>query len=110
MQCKALCPITWTNFAVQQYLNILDFWVEHNNSTAYSRKIEQAVLRQEEIIRKNPQIGVVRRYRGQVLRCSIILRKYSLFYLIKNNHIIIIDFISNDLLMQENENFNPLEK
>ncbi len=98
MLCKEY-PIIWTSYAIQQYLTILDFWTKHNNSIEYPKKIEQAVLRQEDIIRKNPEIGTIRKYNGLPLRCSIILRKYSLFYLIRNEEIVVVDFISNHLLI-----------
>ncbi len=108
MLCREY-PLIWTSYAIQQYVSILDFWAKHNNSTEYSQIIEQAVLKQEDIIRKNPEIGVVRKYRGLPLRCSIILRKYSLFYLIRNEEIIVVDFISNHLLSKEVEDFISLK-
>lgn len=83
--------IEWTKKAEQLYLETLDFWINHNNSSTYSKKILKQVSEKEDYIANNP-------YAGQELfdipgvRYVVVLRKFLIFYRINNKIIQILSF------------------
>ena len=83
--------IEWTRKAEHLYLETLDFWIKHNNSATYSKKILKHVSEKEDYIANNP-------YAGQELfdipsvRYVVVLRKFLIFYRINNKTIEILSF------------------
>ncbi len=87
--------IEWTNNAQRERLDILKFWKEHNLSDEYSRKIDREIQSLEQILSINPFIGVLRLYKGRKLRTLFPLRKFSLYYIVQGDKVIIVNLISN---------------
>lgn len=86
--------INWHPEAEAEYLEILNFWIEHNQSANYSLKIINEVENAEELLKLNPEIGAKVK-RSEILRRLLILRNFSLFYIFQNNSVTIISFKDN---------------
>ncbi len=83
--------IEWTEKAERLYLEALEFWINHNKSATYSKKIVKQVSEKEDYIVNNP-------YAGQEVfdipgvRYLVVLRKFLIFYRINNKTIQILSF------------------
>ncbi len=83
--------IEWTEKAEHLYLEALEFWINHNKSATYSKKIVKQVSEKEDYIANNP-------YAGQEVfdipgvRYVVVLRKFLIFYRINNKTIQILSF------------------
>ena len=89
--------IKWTPEAEQRYLEILEFWIAHNQSTSYSLKIIEEVEQTEVLLAVNPLIGVKIAGTKNTIRRIIILKDYSIFYRIKENVVEIVSFWANKM-------------
>ena len=75
--------IEWTEKAERLYVEALEFWINHNKSATYSKKIIKQVSEKEDYIANNP-------YAGQEVfdipgvRYVVVLRKFLIFYRINN--------------------------
>jgi toxin YoeB len=49
--------IIWSRLAHNDRLNILDYWIKRNKSTAYSKRLNQIFENTAELISKHPKIG-----------------------------------------------------
>lgn len=85
--------IIWSQRAENEYLDTLNFWISHNNSSDYSEKIIIDVENKENKISKNPSIGIPMEYRNA--RKIQILKHFSLIYLVEENKIKILSFWDN---------------
>lgn len=47
--------IEWTKKASKQRVDILEFWIEHNQSKTYSTKILKETLEAEKLLKENHQ-------------------------------------------------------
>jgi len=83
--------IEWTEKAEYLYLEVLEFWINHNNSVNYSKKIIKQVSEKEVYLASNP-------YAGQEVinipgvRYIVVLRKFLIFYRINSMTIQILSF------------------
>lgn len=49
--------IKWTSYASQKYMEVVQYWIEHNQSSQYSLKIINEVEKLEALLKYNPYIG-----------------------------------------------------
>lgn len=49
--------IIWTERAQKERIEILRFWKEHNQSSAYSKKLNELIKKSLQLISKHPMIG-----------------------------------------------------
>jgi plasmid stabilization system protein ParE len=69
--------VIWTEAAVKDRFKIYLFWLEHNKSDTYSKKLEQLFQKSAELISLFPEIGTPTNHLE--LRVKIV-RGYALFY------------------------------
>lgn len=84
--------VEWTKKASKQRVDILKFWIKHNQSETYSKKVFAETLVAEQL-KENPLIGTVTDLDG--IRRILILRNFSMFYNIENKIIKILAFYDN---------------
>ncbi len=61
--------IKWTSEAEKRYLETLEFWIEHNQSSSYSVKIMNEVAFQEKLLSENPYIGhIINLFENEIRR------------------------------------------
>jgi len=85
--------VDWTESASQQRIDILEFWIEHNQSETYSKKIFAETLVAEQLLKENPLIGTLTDL--DKIRRILILRNFSMFYTVENQIIQILAFYDN---------------
>lgn len=85
--------VEWTKKASKQRVDILEFWIEHNQSETYSKKVFAETLAAEKLLKGNPLIGTVTDWDN--IRRILILRNFSMFYTIENQIINILAFYDN---------------
>ena len=86
--------IKWTKPAAKRKANILKYWTKRNGSPTYSAKIENESNKAETLISANPFIGTEVEDLKDVRRLFI-MKYYSLFYRVKENHVEILSFWDN---------------
>lgn len=84
--------VVWTLTATKQRRNILEYWVLHNSSTQYSRKLVKAITLRTGIIAKHPEIGKQTSIKG--IR-EAAMGNFSLYYKITEDNIVIMAFWDN---------------
>lgn len=87
--------IVWENQASEEFLAILEFWNNHNNSNLYSRKLFAEIKEAEELLEKNPEAGSETNFKK--VKRLIIQDNFSLFYTVskKENYIYILSIWDN---------------
>jgi len=92
--------IIWSNYAENQLLQILTYYLERNGNAKYSQKILKNVTDLIETISHSEQIG---RLTSNKFTRVISMKSYLLFYEINQNTIEIISFWDNrqDLLKRK---------
>lgn len=81
--------IVWTETAILQRRNILEYWNENNGSTAYSIKLVKTIKKYVEIIAEYPLAFKLSEYPETRVAA---LGHYSIFYKIFEDQIIITAF------------------
>lgn len=80
--------LIWSNTAEQEYLDILEFWINNNLSNKYSLKIIEAVEQAENRLMSNPFIAQEKEdYKNGIsfkYRRMIILKNFSLIYVVRD--------------------------
>lgn len=84
--------VIWTDNAQQERRDILLFWKTHNQSTAYSKKLNELIKKAVVLISVHPHIG--RKTDAENIRVKLI-RDYLLFYKETSNEIIILSIWDN---------------
>ena len=92
--------IIWSNFAKSQFRDILDFYIERNDSVTYSLKLLDETENLLETLSKNEFIG---RLTSNKQTRVIPIKVYLIFYEIKEEAIEIVSFWDN---RQDNEKLN----
>lgn len=84
--------IVWTKTADIQFVGILEYWVERNKSTAYSKKLIRLVTNRTKQIAKTPYI-----YKSTDFKDTRVasLGYYGLYYKTTDAQIIITSFWDN---------------
>jgi len=80
--------VVWSRRAQNERKKIVEFWIENNQSTTYSRKLERLFRKKLRLLGTNPYIGR-KTDLGDNIRIKII-RDYHLFYQIDNKTITIL--------------------
>jgi len=88
----ARLALKWTNTAVRQRNYIFAYWDERNKNTAYSKKLNKMIKVRVSLLKQFPNIGKITGFKNTRV---ISLGKYSIFYQIKDNDIIITGFWDN---------------
>ena len=80
--------IIWTERAQDERKDILKFWITHNKSTSYSRKLERLFREKLKLLSTNPYIGR-KTDLGDDIRIKRILH-YHVFYKINARIIVVL--------------------
>ena len=88
-----MLQIVWSASAISQQLDILEFWIEHNQSQTYSLKLKREIKKTEKQLIKNPYLGNVTDFEN--IRKLLILKNFSIYYTISVNTIIILAIRDN---------------
>lgn len=84
--------VIWTKTADLQFVGILKYWVERNNSKSYSRKLIKIVSEKTEQIAKRPFLYKATDFKD--IRVAS-LGNYSIYYKVTCENIIISAFWDN---------------
>lgn len=84
--------VTWTRTADLQYVGILEYWVKHNKSNTYSKKLLKLVSKRTKEIARNPLIYKSTNFKD--IRVAS-LGNFSIYYKISDEEIIITSFWDN---------------
>jgi toxin YoeB len=88
----AFKEIVWSELAVLEFTNILEFYIEHNGSVTYSSRL---LLEVEELTQTLAQSEFIGRITENKITRVISLKHYSLFYEINFDRIEIVSFWDN---------------
>lgn len=69
--------IVWTESAIRDRLQIFSFWATHNDSPAYSLKLDTLFNASTELLAKYPRTGTITDYPGVWVK---VIGPYRLFY------------------------------
>ncbi len=84
--------IVWTENAHKERKEILLYWKNHNQSTTYSKKLNELIKKAIQLISAHPHIG--RKTDVENVRVKLV-RDYLLFYEETENTIIILSIWDN---------------
>lgn len=84
--------ITWTRRAQNDRKEILQYWRERNQSTAYSKKLNELIKKAIKLIASHPHIG--RRTDIENVRVKLV-RDYIIFYEESEEQIFILSIWDN---------------
>lgn len=84
--------VIWTRTADIQFIGILEYWVEHNTSNRYSKKLLNLVTERTQDFAKSPFIYKATNFKNT--RVSS-LGNFSIYYKTTNTSIIITAFWDN---------------
>lgn len=84
--------IVWTNTAAKQRRQILKYWIERNQSTAFAEKLIEITAKHLKVISKNPEAFKETEFDN--LRESA-MGHFSLYYKITETQIIVMAFWDN---------------
>lgn len=79
--------VIWSPLAKKQRREILEYWISHNRSKSYSRKLNSLFKGAQKLISLHPNIGVPTT--DPNIRHKLV-RDYSLFYELREDSIIIL--------------------
>ena len=84
--------IVWTLTAANQRRHILEYWIEHNQSTAYSEKLIEIFRERAQQLIENPKLGK----KADFPKTRVIsLGHFSIFYKVTKDRIIITSLWDN---------------
>lgn len=89
---KISLPIIWTQKAIQQFDNVLDYWIERNKSNIYALKLIEEVDDKLKFISLHPLASVATNY-PNTRKCA--MGNYSIIYKFLDNKIYITAFWDN---------------
>lgn len=84
--------VVWTKTADIQFIGILEYWVNRNTSSSYSKKLVKLVARRTKQIAKNPYIYKSTNYKD--IRVAS-LGNFSIFYIVTDEQVIVTAFWDN---------------
>ena len=85
--------IRWTKSALQSQNRILRYWIKHNGSETYSKKLKAEIDAKEKLICKYPEMGSNSEF--PKIKYVLIEKHFSLFYRVKFNFIEVVAFFDN---------------
>lgn len=85
--------IKWTRQALLSFADTLKYWIAHNSSQTYSKKLRKEVEKKKKLIAENPNIGSP----SEIDRVKYVLidKNFSLYYRINKEVIEILAFWDN---------------
>ena len=91
--CK---KIIWSPRAQTEYISTLEYWIEHNASSAYSEKIINEVQKIEQKILDFPTaFPIVYKTQKKEIRRALVLHNFSVYYQTFTDKIEIVFFFDN---------------
>ncbi|OOG77837.1 type II toxin-antitoxin system RelE/ParE family toxin [Algoriphagus sp. A40] len=84
--------VVWSLRAKNDRLEILEFWIEHNQSSSYSRKLNSLFREATVFISEYPTVG--RLTDDEKVRVKIV-RDYLIFYEIQKSSIVILTIFNS---------------
>ena len=84
--------VSWTETAKKARREILDYWLQQNNSKTYSRKLSTLLKRKVELIRSQNYVGKPTNYKD--VRATLV-HHFTLFYKVTEQEIIIVGIWDN---------------
>lgn len=84
--------VVWTRTADIQFVGVLEYWVNRNRSTSYSKKLIRLVAEKTAQIAKTPEIFELTEFKETRVAP---LENFSVFYQVTDNQIIITAFWDN---------------
>lgn len=87
--------IFWAESAEMQLQETLSYWVNRNKSDNYPRKLLDAVKKANITISKNPFIAQERTIKGVSYRSYLVVKQYSLIYIVEDKSVKIVMFWNN---------------
>ena len=84
--------IIWTNTAKKARKEILQYWILHNGSNTYSKKISHLIRKKVSLIQSEHYLGKPTDFKG--VRVSLV-KNFSLFYKVNKENIIIVGIWDN---------------
>lgn len=88
-----MLQIMWTKTALRSQERILKFWITHNSSDAYSKKLKKEINAKENQICKYPEMGSNSEIHN--IKYVLILKYFSLFYRVKLDFVEVVAFWDN---------------
>jgi plasmid stabilization system protein ParE len=85
--------IKWTRQALLSFADTLKYWIAHNSSQTYSKKLRKEVEKKEKLIAENPNIGSPSEI--DHVKYVLIDKNFSLYYRINKEVIEILAFWDN---------------
>ena len=79
--------VIWTKRAQQERKDILDFWINHNKSNAFSKKLNQLFKESIQLIRLYPRIGRLTDIDNVRVK---VVRNYLIFYELVDENIYVL--------------------
>ncbi|HCR75884.1 MAG TPA: addiction module toxin RelE [Chryseobacterium sp.] len=93
--------IKWTRQALLSFADTLKYWIAHNSSQTYSKKLRKEVEKKEKLIAENPNIGSPSEIDN--VKYVLIDKNFSMYYRVNKEVIEILAFWDN---RRDPENFN----
>lgn len=87
--------IHWSPQAQRKLLHTLTFWHAHTRSEGYGQKILHALDRELRRLQLFPYIGAEVIFEGLIVRRLVILRRFSLYFLVRGGRIEVVSFRDN---------------
>ena len=84
--------IIWTDTAKKARREILQYWIRHNGSNTYSKKLSQLIREKASLIQSENYLGKPTDFKD--VRVSLV-KNYSLFYIANKANIIIVGIWDN---------------
>ena len=84
--------IIWTNTAKKTRTEILQYWIKHNRSSVYSKKLSKLLRQKVELLQSEHYFGKPTDFKD--VRVTLV-NNFSLFYKVKEDTIIIVGLWDN---------------
>jgi len=84
--------IIWTNTAKKARTEILQYWIKHNRSSVYSKKLSKLLRQKVELLQSEHYFGKPTDFKD--VRVTLV-NNFSLFYKVKEDAIIIVGLWDN---------------
>lgn len=88
-----MLQVRWTKNALHSQQRILNYWIEHNSSDVYSKKLRKEIKAKEKLICNNPKMGSTSEFVN--IKYVLIDKNFSMYYRVKLNFIEIVAFWDN---------------
>ncbi|MGV4530344.1 type II toxin-antitoxin system RelE/ParE family toxin [Ornithobacterium rhinotracheale] len=87
--------LKWSNQAQEELFDILDFWINHNKSDVFSKKILVEINKVEKELINQPYFLSIYYSKNNVYKKNLLNNKFSIYYRINNENIDILHFRDN---------------